>query len=162
MVMTALETVCLILFYCFFLTAICITCAGVELDSEEALKWLSKAIKSILAVNSFTQIKVEAVVPKVPLQAPSQEEDPVCFDPPPPPISRFVSEAVSSVVPVGLEPVLLQMLARSAVVVGYLFHDGEGTKADPSEAVRLFRLAAACGSREGERVLGWLWNTGQF
>ena len=33
---------------------------------------------------------------------------------------------------------------------------------DRSEAVRLFRLAEACGLAEASAVLGWLYNTGQY
>jgi TPR repeat protein len=50
----------------------------------------------------------------------------------------------------------------SSQVLGFLIFDGEGTKADPNEAVRLFKVAKACGSVEGEKALGWMYNTGQY
>jgi TPR repeat protein len=40
-------------------------------------------------------------------------------------------------------------------VLGYLHYDGEGVKTDLAEACQMFKLAAACGSKEGEQVLGW-------
>ena len=55
-------------------------------------------------------------------------------------------------------------------MLGYMHFDGEATSAPPTsywgsttnrvEAVRMFKLAAACGSREGEGALGWIFNTG--
>eukprot|EP00775_Hariotina_reticulata_P007914 gene7914-8110_t len=55
-----------------------------------------------------------------------------------------------------------RVLAESGLCLGYLVFDGEGVKADRSEAVRYFRLAAGAGCKEAEQVLGWMYNTGQF
>ena len=103
-----------------------------------------------MGVSSFSQMRVD-VTAKPAMQ---QEEQDVAASERPA-VSAAVIEAAACIVSAGEEAVLLPMLARSAVVLGYLFLDGEGTKADQGEACRLFRLAAACGSREGERVLGW-------
>ena len=105
--------------------------SGIDVDAEESLKWLIKALKKVLEVNSLSQLQAGALAP---LQ---------------------LATKARAFVPPGQELVMLRMIERAALVLGYLHHDGEGTKADPGEACRLFRLAAACGSREGERVLGW-------
>lgn len=55
-----------------------------------------------------------------------------------------------------------RVLAESGLCLGYLVFDGEGVKADRSEAVKYFRLAAGAGCKEAEQVLGWMYNTGQF
>lgn len=110
---------------------LCFIHSGTDVDAEESLKWLTKALKKILAVSSLSKICADALAP---LQ---------------------LAAKARAFVPPGQELVMLRMIERAALVLGYLHHDGEGTKADPGEACRLFRLAAACGSREGERVLGW-------
>lgn len=58
--------------------------------------------------------------------------------------------------------VLDQQIARASLLLGYLFMDGEGTKACNLEAVRHMRRAAALGDEEAHRTLGWMYNTGQF
>lgn len=48
-------------------------------------------------------------------------------------------------------------------VLAYMYFDGEGgLKIDKPQACVLFKLAAVCGSREAARVLGWVYNTGQY
>lgn len=53
-------------------------------------------------------------------------------------------------------------LLQAALLLGYLFLDGEGTKVDVAAAIRWFRLAERHGCRVAGRVLGSLYNTGQF
>eukprot|EP00898_Chlorokybus_atmophyticus_P003133 jgi/Chlat1/3820/Chrsp26S03972 len=48
------------------------------------------------------------------------------------------------------------------LLLGYIYHDGEGTRSDNSEAVRWFKFAVSLGNREAGRMLGMLWNTGQY
>jgi hypothetical protein len=55
-----------------------------------------------------------------------------------------------------------RVLAESGLCLGFMVFDGEGVKADRSEAVKYFRLAATAGCKEAEQVLGWMYNTGQF
>ena len=57
---------------------------------------------------------------------------------------------------------LRRMLVDALLMLGYLHLDGEGTKRDNKEAVGAMRRAAALGSDEARRTLGWLYNTGQF
>ncbi len=53
-------------------------------------------------------------------------------------------------------------LAVAALLLGYVHLDGEGGRVDRVEAIRWFKVAVQHGSVEGERVLGSLYNTGQF
>ncbi|KAL4421539.1 hypothetical protein ABPG75_010830 [Micractinium tetrahymenae] len=55
-----------------------------------------------------------------------------------------------------------RILAQAAHILGYLHLDGEGTKADVGAAIRWFRLAERHGCRDAGRVLGSLFNTGQY
>lgn len=57
---------------------------------------------------------------------------------------------------------LLLLLLQASLLLGYLHLDGEGTKADVATAIRWFRLAERHGCRVAGRVLGSLYNTGQF
>jgi TPR repeat protein len=55
------------------------------------------------------------------------------------------------------------ILTEGALVLGYLYVDGEGVAAaDRSRAVALFKLSADAGCAEAESVLGWMFNTGQY
>eukprot|EP00271_Cylindrocystis_brebissonii_P013734 TRINITY_DN3391_c0_g1_i1.p1 TRINITY_DN3391_c0_g1~~TRINITY_DN3391_c0_g1_i1.p1 ORF type:complete len:257 (+),score=58.44 TRINITY_DN3391_c0_g1_i1:847-1617(+) len=53
--------------------------------------------------------------------------------------------------------------AAAALLLGYMYLDGEGTqRIDHGEAVKWFKAAGALGCREAEKTIGWLWNTGQY
>lgn len=54
------------------------------------------------------------------------------------------------------------MLSRAALHLGFLALDGEAIKLDLEAAVKWFRLAARCGSRDAELALGTLLRTGQY
>lgn len=53
-------------------------------------------------------------------------------------------------------------LPQAAHILGYLHLDGEGTRVDVGAAIRWFRLAERHGCRDAGRVLGSLFNTGQY
>ncbi len=133
------------------------------MDVDGAYRWLSKALKKLMVVSSLSQIRVEPPKPRsvAPVPEPGQEPahpaagagvDAGGTDADSAPATCPVP---STCIPPGQAAVILPMIARAAVVLGYLHFDGEATRADAGEACRLFKLAAACGSREGERVLGW-------
>ena len=123
--------------------------AGVEINAEEAIKVLSKALRKIWDVGSLSQIRVDALGPAPTAAAP--ENGGIL------PHWALLADCVIPLacVPAGREHVLMPMVARAALFLAYLHFDGEGTKADPGEACRLFKLATACGSKEAEGVLGW-------
>lgn len=51
----------------------------------------------------------------------------------------------------------------SALLLGYMYLDGEGThRADNTEAVKWFKASRDYGCKEAEKTVGWLWNTGQY
>lgn len=57
---------------------------------------------------------------------------------------------------------LARWLAVASLLLGLLHLDGEGSRVDVPEAMRWLKQAALLGSAEAERVLGSLYNTGQF
>ena len=54
------------------------------------------------------------------------------------------------------------MRLQAAHILGYLCLDGEGTRADTQAAIRWFRPAERYGCLEAGRVLGSLYNSGQY
>ncbi|GAX77472.1 hypothetical protein CEUSTIGMA_g4916.t1 [Chlamydomonas eustigma] len=132
---------------------------GVELDVEDACMWLTKALKRIFAVNNLSQIRLDVL--RSPGAVVQQHEQPNLSARTTP--AHWIANTLEMM---DLEEeqlaALLPMVSRAAVVLGYQHYDGEGVKTDLAEACRMFKLAAACGSKEGEQVLGWMWNTGQF
>lgn len=54
------------------------------------------------------------------------------------------------------------LLATAAGIMGFLHLDGEGTKPCNVSAVKWFKVAAENGNVEADKVLGWLYNTGQY
>lgn len=61
------------------------------------------------------------------------------------------------------DPQLEPMLASAAVMLAFMYLDGEGgLRVDTVTAIKLFRLAVLCGSREAARVLCWVFSTGQY
>ena len=117
--------------------------ADVLVDSEEAIRLLSKALKAYWAVENLSQIPLEDTMGGQQIQSM------------PHPMSAVVQEP--RVIPTDeSEPCALRpMVSRAALILGYMHLDGEGTKVDHGEACRMFKLSACFGSKEGESVLGW-------
>ena len=55
-----------------------------------------------------------------------------------------------------------QVLAKSALLLGFLHLDGEATKFDAGEALKWFKIALLNNCTEAERIIGTLFNTGQY
>ena len=56
-----------------------------------------------------------------------------------------------------------QILGKVGIYLGYCFLDGDaGQKEDNETAVEWFRLAAAHGNEDAQRVCGWIFNTGMY
>jgi hypothetical protein len=91
---------------------------------EDAVIYLSRAVKGVLGVESLSQLS-----PYVPVE--------------------LLKDNVA----------LCDLLSRAALILGYAHLDGHGVKSDNEIAVKLFKMA---GCSEGQRALGWLYNTGQF
>lgn len=90
---------------------------------DDAVGYLSRAIKAVLALESLLQLP-----PNVPME-------------------------------VRDDPSLCDLVSRASLILGYAYLDGHGVKSDNELAVKLFKLA---GCSEGQRALGWLYNTGQY
>ncbi|KAK3239965.1 hypothetical protein CYMTET_50145 [Cymbomonas tetramitiformis] len=54
------------------------------------------------------------------------------------------------------------VIAAASMILGYLYHDGDGTKTDNTEAIRWFQVAQMNGSKEAAKAIGYMWKTGQF
>uniref|UniRef100_A0A7S0RV30 Uncharacterized protein n=1 Tax=Chlamydomonas leiostraca TaxID=1034604 RepID=A0A7S0RV30_9CHLO len=62
-----------------------------------------------------------------------------------------------------LDPVVNSLLAHAALIMAYMYFDGEGgLRLDKGQACCLFKLASVAGSREAARVLAWIFSTGQY
>ena len=55
-----------------------------------------------------------------------------------------------------------QVLAKSALLLGFLHLDGEATKFNAGEALKWFKVALLNDCAEAERIIGTLFNTGQY
>lgn len=55
-----------------------------------------------------------------------------------------------------------QVLAKAALLLGFLHLDGEATKFDAAEALKWFKVALLNDCAEAERIIGTLFNTGQY
>lgn len=55
-----------------------------------------------------------------------------------------------------------QVLAKSALLLGFLHLDGEATRFDAGEALKWFKVALLNNCAEAERIIGTLFNTGQY
>jgi len=51
---------------------------------------------------------------------------------------------------------------KALLLLAFILFDGEGVQRDCEEAVRLFKRAAAYGSKDAEHTLGSIYNTGQY
>mmetsp|Transcript_29910 Transcript_29910/g.53543 ORF Transcript_29910/g.53543 Transcript_29910/m.53543 type:complete len:285 (-) Transcript_29910:378-1232(-) len=51
---------------------------------------------------------------------------------------------------------------KSLLILGFILFDGEGVARDIEEAVRSFKKAVAYGSKDAEKTLGSIYNTGQY
>lgn len=123
---------------------------GLPHDCEEALMWLSRCARQLEGVVPANAAAGPAT------GRPSDSGKPLAAGAPthPPTTPQL--------------PVLLSgegcrvVLAQAAHILGYLHLDGEGTRADTAVAIRWFRLAERCGCRDAGRVMGSLFNTGQY
>lgn len=55
-----------------------------------------------------------------------------------------------------------ELLRGVGMCLGYLFLDGEVGSPDNQRAVEWFQVSAQNGSKEAQRTLGWMFNTGQY
>lgn len=56
----------------------------------------------------------------------------------------------------------IKLQAHAALMLGFMYLDGEGTKTDVVEAVKWFKKASSHGNGEAQKQLGVLFNTGQY
>lgn len=57
---------------------------------------------------------------------------------------------------------LREVLAKAALLLGFLHLDGEATKFDAGEGLKWFKIALLHECTEAERIIGTLFNTGQY
>ena len=121
------------------------------MDSEEALRLLTKALKTFWAVDALSQIPLKEATGGQNAHEFAAVSSSTTSRDLPVPCSMIPSAGGPGIDLLALLP----MVSRAALILGYMHLDGEGTKADPGEACRMFKLSAGCGSNEGESVLGW-------
>lgn len=150
-------------------------------DSDGSASWLSRGVKGLLRMDSLSEVRPVDLQGACNAaawgQAVPPPSGPACGDvaaagepagpaePAPAPLTVCLPAPSRQLTPSQRAQVVAawrSLLAKAALMLGFHYFDGEGVKADKPLAVRLFKLAGCNGSREAERVLGWIFNTGQF
>ena len=128
---------------------------GLAPDAEDALLWLGRATKTLLAVDvsdmsveSMTNVSSASLISRRAQLRRNRQLGLVGS-----PYSSFQTEASM------FEG---EVLAKAALLLGFLHLDGEATKFDAGEALKWFKVALLNDCAEAERIIGTLFNTGQY
>lgn len=125
---------------------------GVAADAQDALLWLGRATKTLLAedinVESISNVSTASLLARrTQLHLDRRQGFPY---------TRRVNFQTESSMPEE------QVLAKAALLLGFLHLDGEATKFDAAEALKWFKVALLNDCAEAERIIGTLFNTGQY
>ena len=127
----------------------CYEGAGMASDAQDALLWLSRAAKTLLA--SEKQGESICNMSTASLIARRNQVDRT---------SNLDVKHSSFSTPCSMPE--QEVLAKAALLLGFLHLDGEATRFDSGEALRWFKVALLHDCPESERVIGTLFNTGQY
>ena len=118
-------------------------------DAQDALLWLSRAAKTLLtsdvtgeSIGNMSTANLIARRSQL-CQAGNVHIQQVCF-------STTCSMSMREV------------LAKAALLLGFLHLDGEATRFDAGEALYWLKVALLHDCVEAERIIGTLFNTGQY
>lgn len=118
-------------------------------DAQDALLWLSRAAKAVLAADvageSIGNMSTANLIARRSLlgEAGSGHAQHASFS-----TACSISER--------------EVLAKAALLLGFLHLDGEATKFNAGEALKWFKIALLHDCSEAERIIGTLFNTGQY
>ncbi len=130
----------------------CYEGVGVAADAQDALLWLGRATKTLLAedinVESISNVSTASLLAR---RSQLHHDRRQGF-----PCNRRVNFQTESSMPEE------QVLAKAALLLGFLHLDGEATKFDAAEALKWFKVALLNDCAEAERIIGTLFNTGQY
>ncbi len=130
----------------------CYEGVGVAADAQEALLWLGRATKTLLAedtnVESISNVSTASLLARRSQLHHDRRQGVPC--------SRRANSQTESSMPDE------QVLAKAALLLGFLHLDGEATKFDAAEALKWFKVALLNDCAEAERIIGTLFNTGQY
>ncbi|DBA79070.1 TPA: hypothetical protein ACH3X1_008925 [Trebouxia sp. C0004] len=136
----------------FRLGRACYEGVGVAADAQDALLWLGRATKMLLAedsnVESMSNITTASLLARRSHLHHGRQQGSPC--------NRRVNFQTKSSMPDE------QVLAKAALLLGFLHLDGEATKFDAAEALKWFKVALLNDCAEAERIIGTLFNTGQY
>jgi len=130
----------------------CYEGVGVAADAQDALLWLGRATKTLLAedinVESISNVSTASLLARRSQLHLDRRQGFPC--------NRRVNFQTDSSMPEE------QVLAKAALLLGFLHLDGEATKFDAAEALKWFKVALLNDCAEAERIIGTLFNTGQY
>ncbi|DBB12840.1 TPA: hypothetical protein ACH3X3_005602 [Trebouxia sp. C0006] len=136
----------------FRLGRACYEGVGVAADAQDALLWLGRATKTLLAedinVESISNVSTASLLARRSQLHLDRRQGFPC--------NRRVNFQTDSSMPEE------QVLAKAALLLGFLHLDGEATKFDAAEALKWFKVALLNDCAEAERIIGTLFNTGQY
>ena len=130
----------------------CYEGVGIAADAQEALLWLGRATKTLLAeelsLESISNVSTGGLLARR-NQLQYQRRQGLAHH-------RKPSFQTACSMPEE------QVLAKAALLLGFLHLDGEATKFDAAEALKWFKVALLNDCPEAERIIGSLFNTGQY
>lgn len=136
---------------CLLLQA-CYEGVGVAADAQDALLWLGRASKTLLAedlsVESISNTSTASLLARRIRMQRDRQQGGINH-------SRAVFNTEVSMPEE-------QVLAKTALLLGFLHLDGEATKFDAAEALKWFKVALLNDCAEAARIIGTLFNTGQY
>ena len=130
----------------------CYEGVGAASDAEDALLWLGRATKTLLAED----VSVDAIF-NVSTASLLARRDQIHHD-----RQQGILQHSSVRLHTACSMPEEQVLAKSALLLGFLHLDGEATKFDAGEALKWFKVALLNNCAEAERIIGTLFNTGQY
>lgn len=136
----------------FRLGRACYEGVGVAADAQDALLWLGRASKTLLAedlsVESISNTSTASLLARRIRMQRDRQQGGINH-------SRAVFNTEVSMPEE-------QVLAKTALLLGFLHLDGEATKFDAAEALKWFKVALLNDCAEAARIIGTLFNTGQY
>ena len=120
-------------------------------DAQDAMLWLSRAAKTLLAYDpsgeSIGNISVARLITR---RNQLRDDDTVWLG------------AQDAMFTTSCSLSWRDTLAKTALLLGFLHLDGEATKFDAGEGLKWFKIALLHECTEAERIIGTLFNTGQY
>lgn len=120
-------------------------------DAQDAMLWLSRAAKTLLAFDPYGEVTGNKSVASIIARRSWLREN----------STDWLTES-NDLFETSCSLPWRDVLAKSALLLGFLHLDGEATKFDAGEGLKWFKIALLHECTEAERIIGTLFNTGQY